>query len=78
MLFPNIGVYILRNTKNIIKKKSFLIILMGAIRYSFPIRLVPTYILPAKERRLLGKFQPDSFKTERLVCVKTDGLDRFI
>jgi len=78
MLFPNIGVYILRNTKNIIKKKSFLIILMEAIRYSFPIRLVPTYILPAKERRLLGKFQPDSFKTERLVCVKTDGLDRFI
>jgi len=31
------------------------------------------YILPAKERRLLGKFQPDSFKTDRLVCVETDG-----
>jgi len=41
---------------------------MGAIRYS-----CPTYILPTKERRLLGKFQPDSFKTERLVCVETDG-----
>jgi len=46
---------------------------MGSIRYSCPIRLVPTYILPAKEIRLLGKFQPDSFKTERLVCVETDG-----
>jgi len=46
---------------------------MGAIRYSCPIRLVSTYILPAKERRLLGKFQSDSFKTERLVCVETDG-----
>jgi len=37
---------------------------MEAIRYSCPIRLVPTYILPAKDIRLLGKFQPDSFKTE--------------
>jgi len=46
---------------------------MGAIRYSCPIRLVPTYILPAKDIRLLWKFQPDSFKTERLVCVETDG-----
>jgi len=46
---------------------------MGAIRYSCPIRLVPTYILPAKEIRLLGKFLPDSFKTERLVSVETDG-----
>jgi len=44
---------------------------MGAIRYSCPIRLV--YILPAKEIRLLGKFQRNSFKTERLVCVETDG-----
>jgi len=35
------------------------------------IRLVPTYILPAKDIRLLGKFQPDSFKT----CVETDGID---
>jgi len=48
---------------------------MGAIRCSCPIlgSLVPTYILPAKDIRLLGKFQPDSFKTERLVCVETDG-----
>jgi len=46
---------------------------MGAIRYSCPIRLDPTYILPAEERRILGKFQPDSFKTEGLVCVETDG-----
>jgi len=35
--------------------------------------MVPTYKLVAKEIRLLGKFQPDSFRTERLVCVETDG-----
>jgi len=46
---------------------------MGAIRYSCPIRLLPTYILPAKDIRPLGKFKPDSFKTERLLCVETDG-----
>jgi len=46
---------------------------MGSIRYSCPIRLISTYILPAKDIRLLGKFQSDSFKTERLVCVETDG-----
>jgi len=46
---------------------------MGAIRYSCPIRLDPTYILPAKEIRLLGKLHPDIFKTERLVYVGTDG-----
>jgi len=63
----------IKNTKNIILKFFFPIIPLGAIRYSCPIRLVPTYILPAKEIRLLGKFQPDSFKTERLVCVETDG-----
>jgi len=38
---------------------------MGAIGRSCPIRLVPTYILPTIEIRLLG-----SFKTERLVCVE--------
>jgi len=43
---------------------------MGAIRYSCPIRVVPTYILSAKVIRLLGKFQPENFKTERL---ETDG-----
>jgi len=37
------------------------------------LRLVPTYILPAKEIRPLGKFQPNSFKNERLVCVETNG-----
>jgi len=47
---------------------------IGAIIYSCPIRLVPTYILPAKEIRLLGKFQLDSFKTERRVCVKQTAL----
>jgi len=46
---------------------------MGAKRYNCPIRMVPTYNLPAKEIRFLEKFQPDSFKTERLVCVETDG-----
>jgi len=46
---------------------------MGAIRCCCPIRLLPTYILPAKEIRLLVKFQSDTFKTERLVCVETDG-----
>jgi len=34
---------------------------------------IPAYILPAKEIILLGKFQPDSFKTDRLACVETDG-----
>jgi len=43
---------------------------MGVITYSCPNRLVPTYILSAKDIRLLGKFQPDSFKAERL---ETDG-----
>jgi len=51
----------------------FPIIPMEAIRYSCPIRLVSTYILHAKERRLLEKFQPESFKTDRLVCLETDG-----
>jgi len=63
----------LKNTKNIIKKIFFPIIPMGAIRYSCPIQLVPTYILPARYIRLLTTFQPDSFKSERLVCVETDG-----
>jgi len=61
------------NTKVIIFKYLFPIIPMGAIKCSCLIRLVPTYILPAKERILLGKFLPDSFKTERLACVETDG-----
>jgi len=41
---------------------------MGAIRYNCPIRLVPTYILPARYIILLEKLE-----TERLVCVETDG-----
>jgi len=45
---------------------------MGAIRCSCPIRLVPTFIISEKEIRLKGKFQPVSFKTERL-CAETDG-----
>jgi len=35
--------------------------------------MVPNYKLPAKDIRLLGKFQSDSFKTERPACVETDG-----
>jgi len=73
MLFPSLGGYMLKNTNDKIFKIVFPTIPMGATRYSCPIRLVPTYILPAKDIRLLGKFQPDSFKTERLVCVETDG-----
>jgi len=46
---------------------------MGAIRFRCPSRLVPAYILPAEDIRLLGKFQPDNFKTERIFCVETDG-----
>jgi len=42
---------------------------MGAILYSCPIRLVPTYILPAIEIRLLGSFHPNSFKTDRRIYV---------
>jgi len=51
------------------------------VGYSCPMRHVPTYILHAKEIRLLGRFHPDSFKTERLVCVETDRrtwLDRLL
>jgi len=73
MLFPSLEGYMIKNSKDIIKNNFFPIISMGAIRYSCPIRLVPAYILPAKNIRLLEKFQPDSFKTERLVCVETDG-----
>jgi len=38
--------------------------------YNYPNRLVPTYILPAIEIRLLGKFISDIFKN---YCVETDG-----
>jgi len=62
-----------KNTKDIIYLHFFPFVPMGAIRYSCPIRLVPTYILPAKKRSLLGKFQPDSLRTERLVCVGKDN-----
>jgi len=66
MLFPSVG-YMLKNFFSPI-------ISLEPIRYSDPIRLVPTYILPANKKKiLLGKFQPDSFKTETLVCVGTDG-----
>jgi len=70
MLFPGLGGYI------------YIIQLSdpaGSDLYnSCPIRLVPTYIiLPAKDIRLLvykrkktfGKVWPESFKTERLVCM---------
>jgi len=46
---------------------------MEVIEYSCQIRLVQTYILPAKEIRLLGRFQPDSFKTSLRRNGRTDG-----
>jgi len=69
MLFPSVGGYMLENTEAIISFILFPHQFMGAIRYSCPIRLVLTYILPGKKSRLLGF----SFKTERLLCVETDG-----
>jgi len=45
---------------------------MSAIRYSYPIRPVPTYVLRAAKRRTCTKFHQDSSKTERLVCIETD------
>jgi len=65
--------YVKKHQRYNFKKCLVSIIPVGALRYSLPIRLVPTYILPAEEGRLMGKFQPDSFKTERLACVETDG-----
>jgi len=60
----------LKNTKDII----FLHFFSDYSYGSYKIQLSdPTYILPAKDIRFLGKFQPDSFKTERLACVETDG-----
>jgi len=46
----------LKNTIDICFNIYFPTIPMGAIRYSCPVRLVPTNILPAKDIRLLGKF----------------------
>jgi len=49
MLFLSLGGYMLKNTKDILSLNIFFpIIPMGAIRYSCPTRLVPTYVLPAK------------------------------
>ncbi len=45
---------------------------MAGIGYSQSIPTVPTYILPARKRRMCAKFQVDSFITERLVFVETD------
>jgi len=49
MLFPSVGRYMFKNTKDIIFNNFFLINPMAAVRYSCPIRLVPTYILPIKD-----------------------------
>jgi len=54
---------------------------MGAIGYSCPIRLVPTYVPSAIEIKLLGRFHNESFKNEKLVGVETDirtWRDRFV
>jgi len=45
---------------------------MGAIRYSSPIWLVPTYILPAKRKQdFWESFSPIALK--ELVCAETEG-----
>jgi len=46
---------------------------LGAIRCICSIRLDPTYIIPAKEVKLFGKFRPESLNTERKVCIETVG-----
>jgi len=60
----------LKNTKDIIFLHFFPIIPMGAIKYSCPIRLVPTYIQPAKEKDFWESFSPIAFK---LRDRRTDG-----
>jgi len=49
--------YVKKHQRHYLKKIFF----AGAVRHSCSIWLVPTYILPAKDIRLLGKFQADSF-----------------
>jgi len=58
---------------------------MGVTGFCCPSRLVASYILPEIETQLLGRFHPDSFKTERLVCVEAERrtdertwIDRFV
>jgi len=56
MIIPRVKVKLPKNNEVIIfytSKNSFLMLSMGAIGYSYSIRLVPTYILPAIEIRLL-------------------------
>jgi len=38
-----------------------------------PVWAVPTYVLRSAKRRTCTKFHWDRFKTERLVCIETDG-----
>jgi len=52
----------IKNTKDIIKKQFFSTISMGAIRYRYPIRLVPTYLLPAKKEDFCESFSPIALK----------------
>lgn len=46
---------------------------MTAIRYNGPIFIVQTYLQGAVISSNCAKFNQDSSRTERLVCVKTDG-----
>jgi len=43
---------------------------MGAIRYSSPIWLVPTYILPAKEEDFCESFSPIALKLRDKVSAR--------
>jgi len=68
----------IKTRKKAFFKFLFPVIPMRAIRYSCPTQLAPTYILPSKNRTLLGKFQPDSLKTDRLVCIDMPWLTRLV
>jgi len=46
------SLYVKKHQRNNFKKTFFPIVPMGPIRYSCPIRLVPSYLLPAIEKRL--------------------------
>jgi len=65
----------LKNTKDIIKKKAFFSDYSYGSHKSYIVVRSGWFrlIYDLQRNKLLGKFQPDSFKTERLVCIETDG-----
>lgn len=59
------------------RKKLGRSVFLAAMRYIGQIVLVPIYIELAAIRSMCAKFHQDSFETERLVCIATDGnMDR--